>query len=648
LIVPPGLVLAYANLFHQLRVTPGVGPIDDQNLTDVLKWPRDWLRRRWVEYALVAALVLIALLATSPSLPMVWDEGNAIDRAGAILEKGQWQYTRQVEGHPALYGAVIAAGRSVSPPFFDPLTRWRLGPILLAAGAILALYIRLRRDWSLLAAIAGALAVLTMPRLFTHLHFASFDGPLTSCWVLAWALYPIRAVEGIDGRSDGPLLHWRLLLPAAVWGVALGATMSCKATGWLAPGAFVLWTALYPSRRSLVALATGLAVVPLAFFLFNPPLWLDPLGGISEFFRLNLGRAGNELFHLNIPTYFLSEHYHLGKPLPWYNTIVLTGVMTPVFTLILAVAGLVTIFTGGRSRRRIGSLILCNWIVLLIVRAIPGTPVHDGLRLFLPSFMFLAALAGVGALGLWKLACRGDQRAGQSRSVSKVSPGKSRTWRIAMVCALSIALLGNTVDMIVYGPQWLSYYNRLIGGLPGAVAAGMEPTYYWDSLDSQAEAFLRENSGPGDVILFCGAIPSNNALKRQWGTMPRETGYLWRSPDGAGWNIDQSRPGGHDLWMFGEVDGVWQPQLVAALPTEPKTRTGSTYRWYVLQSRTGAITGEDNGHDRWLIQHAKPVYQKQLLGVPLLSIYAAGDLFEAMRVVGRDQGSGARDQEPAE
>ena len=30
-------------------------------------------------------------------------------------------------------------------------------------------------------------------------------------------------------------------------------------------------------------------------------------------------------------------------------------------------------------------------------------------------------------------------------------------------------------------PVPLSYYSPLIGGLPGAAAIGMEPTFYWDS-----------------------------------------------------------------------------------------------------------------------------------------------------------------------
>ena len=34
----------------------------------------------------------------------------------------------------------------------------------------------------------------------------------------------------------------------------------------------------------------------------------------------------------------------------------------------------------------------------------------------------------------------------------------------------------SALSLFWYAPQWLSYYNLLIGGLPGETALGMEPT----------------------------------------------------------------------------------------------------------------------------------------------------------------------------
>ena len=51
---------------------------------------------------------------------------------------------------------------------------------------------------------------------------------------------------------------------------------------------------------------------------------------------------------------------------------------------------------------------------------------------------------------------------------------------ILLICGAS------AVNLRWYAPQWLSYYSLAIGGLPGATALGMEPTYYWDGLDQTA------------------------------------------------------------------------------------------------------------------------------------------------------------------
>ena len=154
----------------------------------------------------------LVLLATSPGLPIAWDEGNAIGRAERIAEWGRswfqqgpngkhplsreaisdhWHYTTQIEGHPAFYGIVIAAGHSIGARILPPLTAWRLGPILLFSLAAGAMFYRLGRDYSQAAGLAAVLALLLQPRLFAHAHFAICDSPLMACWILAWAAFPV-------------------------------------------------------------------------------------------------------------------------------------------------------------------------------------------------------------------------------------------------------------------------------------------------------------------------------------------------------------------------------------------------------------------------------------------------------------------------
>jgi hypothetical protein len=546
--------------------------------------------------AAAAVCCAAALLLTSPMLPMSWDEGDSILRAEKIPDV--WTYTTQKEGHPAFYGIVIACGHLVSSAWLDPLTAWRFGPIILFAAAAGAMFYRMARDWSVAAAVGSVACLMLLPRLFAHAHFASNDGPLMSCWILAWAAFP-------NANRAGKIK------PAILWGILLGATFSCKATGWLAAVPFIVWAVLYRDRRAIKAVAVGLPIALMVFFLLNPPLWEDPIRGWLTFFNLNLRRADTP--GLNISTQFFGRMYNLDYPLPWYNTLVWVGITVPVGILSLTVLGLAdaakTIIHAAQydlfSRRRHGSaspheadvpsaakhfrspreqygnkaaaLLAMNWLILLIVRALPGTPPHDAERLILPSFAFLAALSGIGCrrLLLWA--------------------GGVKSKRLVAAAALALVGLTGTGNLAWYAPQWLSYYNLLIGGLPGACELGMEPTYYWDGLDRSVLDWLNDNTGPDEKIYFAAAPEDNLELLRRWKALRGAT--------------DSESPG--------------------------------KFRWYVLQRRPSAM----GAADLWLIEHFEPSLRKSIrgggLGIwrldePLVEVYSFRQAVEAAQAVQTD------------
>ncbi|MBX3411660.1 MAG: glycosyltransferase family 39 protein [Pirellulales bacterium] len=498
---------------------------------------------------------------------MSWDEGNAIRRAEGIAAWAtlattgeddpfsstiigeHWRYTTTIEGHPAFYGIVITAGRALGERWLPPLAAARLGPILLFSLAVGCAAWRLAGDYSRVAAIAGSVALVTMPRLFAHAHYASFDGPLTSCWLIAWAFFE-------PARRGG----WRFL----PFGVALGTTLACKSPGWFAPLAFLLVSLVTRDRAGIRASLAGMLLALGVFWLLNPPLWHDPIGGFQEFVVLNTGRADRPQH--NISTWFLGRMHNLDYPLPWYNTLLWTAIAVPLGTLALALVG---IGHAARSGERETWLLVGCWGTLVLVRATPFAPPHDGLRLFLPSFAFLACLAGVGFDRLWRRFARRDL---------EISRGRLLLRRTLLALPLAAAA-GSTAW---YWPQELSYYNLAIGGLRGATALGMEPTYYWDSLDRHVFAWLDANTAPDEKILFGAAPPENLALLREWGTLRR--GYRAADP--------------------------------------------GRYRWYVIQLRPSGW----RDFDRWLLAHEQPAYQHTIrpsdrelgpwsLDVPLLNIY---------------------------
>jgi hypothetical protein len=114
--------------------------------------------------------------------------------------------------------------------------------------------------------------------------------------------------------------------------------------------------------------------------------------------------------------------------------------------------------------------------------------VYDNDRLFMPAFVYIAALAGIGLD--WTL-----------RGI--------RNWlklRGHMSLATPLAVI---VIVLVYGPHlalaaplyphWLSYYSETVGGLPGATRLGLETTY-WCETYTEVLDYLNENAEMGDAV----------------------------------------------------------------------------------------------------------------------------------------------------
>ncbi|HEY2894662.1 MAG TPA: hypothetical protein VGJ16_10630, partial [Pirellulales bacterium] len=149
-----------------------------------------------------------------------------------------------------------------------------------------------------------------------------------------------------------------------------------------------------------------------------------------------------------------------------------------------------------------------------------------------------------------------------------------------------------TFDSIAYFPFGLSFYNRLVGGLRGAVSLGMEPTYYWDSLDTKALTWLNEHTQAGETIAFEAAPPKNLELLKRF-------------------------------------------SMLTPAVSEP-----SEARWYVIQRRPSAL----QPYDWWLIEHAEPAFERSLGSVPLLDIYSGEDYRQAVQSAPKPAGSSGSGQ----
>ena len=583
--------------------------------------PRRWPVR--VGAVAVAMATMALMVATEPRLAIVWDEGFTLGREARIRDwfkavadpKGFaetwvppsprtelvqqdnigppgrdeidsraklfspraiawfWPFAREEpHGHPPFYaieGLIIGDWLAPSWPV---LARARLGPMLafsLAGGAIFGFIARRWGAWA--GALAGA-AWAFQPNLFGHGHYATVDALLTSLWVgglLAFA----GAVER-EGRA--PRWGWVVL-----FGVLCGWAADTKLTGWFLPLPFFAWSLLYRSRRGWLTLLVGGLVGVVVLFASNPCWWAEPVSGVERFFRSNLTRGKT----IPIPVEFLGRVYDTPREsLPWYNTVAWTVFVTPVGFLILGVVGAVVGFVDGVRRvvlavrplsptlpRKGGggqksgpgdlpeglsplepfaALATLHWAFLLALRAMPHTPGHDGVRLFLPAFGVLAILAGVGSV---------------------VVVGRWGRWGKAVIVA---AIAEGIASVALMMPVPLSYFSPVVGGLRGASALGMEPTYFWDGLSDEAIDWLNAHTSPGRSVQFA--------------TFPTS-------------------------WLYLKQAGRLRFPLAPVDPGRPE--------WLVIQNRPGAF----RPFERELFEKARPAYVASKQGVPLVLIYPFPD-----------------------
>jgi hypothetical protein len=468
-----------------------------------------------------------------------------------------WPFAREEpHGHPPVYAIVGLLGDVVTP-WREELPRARLGPMLLFSLVAGALFVFVSRRWGRWPAILAASAWCLQPNLFAHAHYAAYDAVLTSLWIAAILAFAKAVEPGSNSRAS--TLRWGWIV---AFGILAGCTAGTKITGWLLPAPFLAWSALYRDRRSLATLALGGLVAMVIVYAVTPPWWPAPVAGVERFWQSNLSRAKTA----PIPVSFLGQVIITpNASLPWYNTLVWTVFVTPVGFLAFALAGIVRAFWRARSEP-FGILAVGNWAFFLVLRALPHTPGHDGVRQFLPAFGCLALVAGLGA----------------ASAIERFG----RLGKIAIVAAL----VEGATSIALMMPVPLAYYSPLVGGLPGATALGMEPTFYWDALSPEALDWINGHTGPDEKVKFA-TDPTSWLYLRQTGRLKPNL-FLWER--------------GH-------------------------------YVWYVLQNRPGAFWPLD-----WaLVEHGKPAFVVTKFGVPLVWIFPYAEVERL-----RDENTGAADSRP--
>ena len=367
-------------------------------------------------------------------------------------------------------GLMLWAATAVA--FWKGLTEPRARRYRVAVGVLLGLaFVEKMGAVVVLLPLLFWLLVARLPRslAWNEARGAWIDGVLTSGFMLAPLGLAFEQIQILQQRLPPPDVADLFVnkppadLPGLVLAVPLLVWLARRLLGRLWPR-HAVWGVERPGLETWTAI---LAFAPLVGWLGNPAWWRETLPRLAHYYTLSSDR-----YHAlpTIQVLYLGQTYEYS--LPWHSVWVLLGVTVPIATLIAAAIGLG--WGLGRSGRdRLPLYFLLHFLTLPLIRVFP-TPAHDGVRLLLPMFFFLAAFAGWGAIAVADL-------------VARLARGPA-AW--ARPAAAALVLAPATIALASIHPYELSYYNAIVGGPRGAWARGFELTYWYDAFNGPVLADL--------------------------------------------------------------------------------------------------------------------------------------------------------------
>jgi 4-amino-4-deoxy-L-arabinose transferase-like glycosyltransferase len=465
--------------------------------------------------------------------------------------------------HPPLGRWLLGVASTLGEPFEiqwrgpDPTGRYvlsgRLAPALAFAVLVGLVTAESARRWGRAAGLAAGCSMLAMPRVFAHAHLGALDTFLSLFWTLA-LLAGARAMQSP-----------RLLLPVAGAGAVWSLALLTKIHAWLLLPIVAIWAlANLPMRRAAVAVSLWTALGVGLFFLGWPWLWYDTWARWQAYWGTSLTRATImvEYFGRIMPDRDIPWHY------PWFYF----AVTVPIGLQLLGLFGLLQ----GWKHRRLDAFpcLLAGSIGVFLVIFSTRIPVYDGERLFLHVFPAWAMLIGLGFGRLW----------------NRVNFGRGRR---LLLLGLLLAQGYGTVALHPFG---LSYYNLMVGGLPGAERLGLELTYWNDAVDRVLLNGLADHVAPGQTAALAPTLyPGQGPLTTTRALIQKDVILQ-----------DDQAASRSDWLVLSRRRAYWRPELLARLSQGDGQRVMTRHRqgvwlsalWHFPRARADHQTMPAQAGDR--------------------------------------------------
>jgi len=369
--------------------------------------------------------------------------------------KATWHWDPYHVPHPPFSRILSGLTKALFSPFMDKFTAYRLAPALFFALLVTVMYLWMTELFNRVTGLFAALTLVAIPNLFGFAHFAVTDMPLTTMWFVTTYCF-------WRGLKDW---RWSLVL-GVVWGLAL----STKFPALMIPIPLLLWAHIHYRQSYQNNIFSMCFISPIIMVLSQPYLWHQTFLRILEFLYEGVSRGYR--LETNYPILFFGQR-SFTSDLPWYYPFFITAVTTPETILVLILVGAIA-WARSKAQREIVLLFLLNACFMFVMGLLPGAVLHDGMRQLLAILPFLAGLAGAGFFVIVRYLTEQSKKTLALQRVKHLQP--------KLIGILYLLLLfPPALDLFVYHPYELSYYNRLLGGIHGAYQRGFEVTYFMEA-----------------------------------------------------------------------------------------------------------------------------------------------------------------------
>ena len=331
----------------------------------------------------------------------------------------------------------------------DRITGYRVSSLAFAAVTVWSLYWLTLSLFGRAEALLASLMLFLIPRVFYEGHLLTLDLSAMALWTCLAAV----VWQGWKQQAESPIRLGLFTALALLTKINAPFALVCRyllslKRYWLSEGPSVSGTVICvrEMRFAFVLFVTSLVL----FVVGWPWLWSSPFQRIIAFTEFHS-------HHWLAPVAYLGTTY--SSP-PWHYPYVMFFFTTPAILFVLACVGLLLLLRQWRDDRAFFVLINA-FIPMLLVQMSQAK--YNGVRLFLPSFPFVAILAAVAVVTTCRVI-----------SARRVSRG--------LLCASSAALilyLANETRR--YYPYTDSYFSAWIGGIKGADRNTSEVQYWCNS-----------------------------------------------------------------------------------------------------------------------------------------------------------------------